>query len=908
MLVEESTESFREKGAARLEFWVSSELTMLRSMRLFVEIPKTIFKLDGLRCLDFTGHPITSIPPEIGLLRSLRRLVLVALHIRHLPPEVANLLDLEQLIASACPLVSVPEEVHKLTKLWDLYLDGGQLEAMPSNLPPAVDAIKISSNRLRRLPDTLPENWKITEIRAYSNKLQELPENICSLTWVKALMLHSNQLCKLPAAIGDLSGLVWLMLADNRLESLPESIGDLTALEWLYVYNNRLTALPHRLLHRAVGLKRLLLEANPISGESLQDILEDVPGSMHVLGVDNEQVRRYRQNQMATNPEAAGAPLAYSVITGWMMPWCVDGLYAKLLPASQLASSGRSADPLQDRVQRPDVLVVAFSASQGEPEWLGSVGKVLGVIEAQKRHSSLHRFEDVCAALRRDLEPTSGDAVHSDWHTGAMWHAYCCAPEPDDKPLVCHKLNDTTFMQVADFDVLCLCQSEANWYCGPNGTPLGLEEKLQSIVCHYKRTLFLGVSMGGFGALLHSHLADTVAVFGPQTNLTRSHLRPGWTPQGYELATERLRENVRAATARGVRFVYHVAVDDHLLHARALPLPQGALVVHPIVGRIARLMERAGLLIPLLADLVGELQDDKCTRPWPASTEFAQHCPPIGSPAWEWTDSTSESILLALWRPSGGMDFLAASPTVVGKIAQVPAHAGDWFCPRCCFRNFEQIRQCANCCAGYPPQRTVSYGHASKCAEVSQPHWCQSCCSGQLKYSASCVKCHGPLQYACAFCGCSNREGETDKSATMWYCTVCWQIFQKHAVSMQRELPAEWFLESDFGQTWAWIQFVNPSTRKEGVIEFAKKGVLLTTWGRGRWELSSWGAGHMRVSLPQGLEREAWILQRVEGGFKARKAGGDFDMVVDSHDTTQCCHAYGQPFEFSLFRSSANSG
>eukprot|EP00971_Amphidinium_carterae_P067690 1340370-Amphidinium_carterae.1 len=204
------------------------------------------------------------------------------------------------------------------------------------------------------------------------------------------------------------------------------------------------------------------------------------------------------------------------------MPWCVDGLYAKLLPASQLAASSRSLPC--ERAQKPEVLVVAFSASQGEPEWLGSLGKVLGIIDAERRHSTVRRFDDVLADLKKKL--SCGDVVHNDWHTGTMWHEFCCTPEPDDKPLACHKLHDTTFMQLADFDVLCLCQSEANWYCAPNGGTLGLEEKLRDILSNYKRSLFLGVSMGGFGALLHSHLADTVAVFGPQTNLARSHLRP----------------------------------------------------------------------------------------------------------------------------------------------------------------------------------------------------------------------------------------------------------------------------------------------------------------------------------------------------------------------------------------------
>eukprot|EP00403_Amphidinium_massartii_P001878 CAMPEP_0178370754 /NCGR_PEP_ID=MMETSP0689_2-20121128/470_1 /TAXON_ID=160604 /ORGANISM="Amphidinium massartii, Strain CS-259" /LENGTH=955 /DNA_ID=CAMNT_0019990595 /DNA_START=14 /DNA_END=2878 /DNA_ORIENTATION=+ len=872
MMLEEATASFREKGTPRLEFWIATELTLLRPVRLLREIPQSVLRFHGLRCVDFTGHPITVIPPEIGALRSLRRLVLVALHIQKLPKEITKLCNLEQFIASACPIKEVPDDLHLLTKLWDMYFDGDLLQKLPSTFPPAVDCIKVSSNRLESLPNTLASSWRIEEIRAYANRLTSLPESITCLTGLRALVLHSNQLRKLPKEIGSLSSLVWLMLADNHLTDLPDSIVNLERLEWLYLYSNQLTRLPSGLLRGAWRLRRLLIESNPLCASSLKELLSDVPENIHVLGVDTKQMETFQE---ACGAAASLMPLAPTIFSGWMMPWSVsDGLYAKLLPASQLAQKTASAIHLpQQRSEKPGVLVVAFSASQGEPEWLGVLGKLLDVHDMGKvaTESCGGSFQD---ELRKLQEASQGYPPHNDLHSAAMWHEFCTAPSPDECPMVLLQGTDSKFMRIADFDVLCLCQSKAEWYCGWNGSALDLEDKLRHVISGYKRTLFLGVSMGGFGALLHSHLADTVVVFGPQTDLTRSHLRPGWEPEGYAAATQRLRENVRRACSQGVRFEYHVAVDEHLMHARWLPLPPGAVIVHPLLGRIARLLERTRTLAPVLASLIGELQDSGCTRPWRASTEFAANCPDIGGVAWDWNDNSSESMLVAKWRHTGGLDLLSASPADIGKMAQYPAHVGDWFCPVCFFRNFDKAGQCANCWKGYPPPRTVSFG-ADICSKRLQPHWCCRCKLGFVRYAANCTLCEGPLEFACSFCGKTSEDGRPDRSGVLWYCNMCWSIFDKHAEAMRTSLPPAWFLDSDVGQTWAWYRYGSDST---AVLEFAKHGTLLSSWGKGAWDFRG---DRMHITLPGKSIEATWSLERVPTGFKAHCLQDD-GMAVDT--------------------------
>merc|ERR1719343_1530852 len=97
-------------------------------------------------------------------------------------------------------------------------------------------------------------------------------------------------------------------------------------------------------------------------------------------------------------------------------------------------------------------------------------------------------------------------------------------------------------VRVRDFDVLSLCDTNAQWYLdSKERLELGLEAKLAKLTARYRRVILIGVSMGGFGALSHAHLADTVAVFGPQTDLNISHLRPGLDPEELKAATARLR-------------------------------------------------------------------------------------------------------------------------------------------------------------------------------------------------------------------------------------------------------------------------------------------------------------------------------------------------------------------------------
>merc|ERR1711933_488377 len=85
------------------------------------------------------------------------------------------------------------------------------------------------------------------------------------------------------------------------------------------------------------------------------------------------------------------------------------------------------------------------------------------------------------------------------------------------------KLDDAT-NKLYDFDVLCVVDHRMSWYAGDAD---GFASALSNVTKTYKHVLFVGASMGGFGAMLHGgRLADAVLAFGPQGLISDAALRP----------------------------------------------------------------------------------------------------------------------------------------------------------------------------------------------------------------------------------------------------------------------------------------------------------------------------------------------------------------------------------------------
>merc|ERR1712194_132825 len=121
--------------------------------------------------------------------------------------------------------------------------------------------------------------------------------------------------------------------------------------------------------------------------------------------------------------------------------------------------------------------------------------------------------EFMTGRIVRDSERTFTD-LHTEVHgfapaesgespptcAAAIWQTFCGAPllpadHTDDKP--CRNSG----AGLADFDVLCLCDTSMQWYFDVDGHKLEVEDRLRSLCKGYRRGIFLGASAGGFGAL-----------------------------------------------------------------------------------------------------------------------------------------------------------------------------------------------------------------------------------------------------------------------------------------------------------------------------------------------------------------------------------------------------------------------
>ena len=96
-----------------------------------------------------------------------------------------------------------------------------------------------------------------------SNQLRKLPDSISRLQNLSTLFFNNNQLSELPDSISRLQNLLGLGLSDNELSKLPNSISFLHNLSELYLSNNQLSKLPD-FITRFHNLSTLDLSENPL--------------------------------------------------------------------------------------------------------------------------------------------------------------------------------------------------------------------------------------------------------------------------------------------------------------------------------------------------------------------------------------------------------------------------------------------------------------------------------------------------------------------------------------------------------------------------------------------------------------------------------------------------------------------
>jgi len=303
------------------------------------------------------------------------------------------------------------------------------------------------------------------------------------------------------------------------------------------------------------------------------------------------------------------------------------------------------------------------------------------------------------------------------------------APSSSTPPPASAEEGDKAGVELGDFDVLSVVDHRMRWY---SEDAASFSHALQEVARPYRKTLCLGASMGGFGALLHGgRIADAVVAFSPQANLLEACLRPpGADPAALEAMANTMFDSVRCAAARGARIKVHTATDAHLLHALALPREAVSITVHPLLPRkpFARLLDRAGVLMPVVSEAVAELL-----------LQAAEPSP----------DTGGEAFYAASWRFGGGCDRYSTSPEKVlslffGQGAN-PPRPGDWFCSSCRRRNMSAQFFCWSCGPGTPGANQVDAGASRILGGQNFPRkgdWgCGNCGQAVCGYQKNCDRC-----------------------------------------------------------------------------------------------------------------------------------------------------------------------
>ena len=138
------------------------------------------------------------------------------------------------------------------------------------------------------------------------------------------------------------------------------------------------------------------------------------------------------------------------------------------------------------------------------------------------------------------------------------------------------------------FDAIYLVDAARGWYLSD-----AWEAPLREACAGYKHIVFVGSSMGGFGALRYRHLATSVLAFSPQVDLSTAVLRPCGA------LVARWESETRSAERGAEKVEIHCALEEHLRHV--LFAPFAAVVVHPLrTHLLSKTLSAHHRLVPIL--------------------------------------------------------------------------------------------------------------------------------------------------------------------------------------------------------------------------------------------------------------------------------------------------------------------
>ncbi|MGY8685939.1 NEL-type E3 ubiquitin ligase domain-containing protein [Bradyrhizobium sp. UFLA05-153] len=292
------------------------------------------------------------------------------------------------------------------------------LTALPVDLPPGLQGLGTSNNRLSTLPIDLPADLRWLD--ASNNGLTSLPDTLPA--GLQNFNASGNRLTGLPAAFP--ARLRWLNLSNNQLTSLPDALP--ATLQQLDASDNQLSSLPEIL---PAGLERLNVGRNQL--RSLPDTL---PATLQQLDASDNQLTglpeilpaslerlNVRSNRLASLPETLPVGVEDLDLVGNLLTSLPETLL------TQLGSDCRVHlvnNPLPERV-RTNLATILNSEGYAGPRVFFSMSD--GAMQGQAR--------PLCEAIAAWL-PDEPEAV-------AAWQAFSQEPGAQEYARFLDRLLDT---------------------------------------------------------------------------------------------------------------------------------------------------------------------------------------------------------------------------------------------------------------------------------------------------------------------------------------------------------------------------------------------------------------------------------------------------------------------------------
>ncbi|KAL5430906.1 hypothetical protein PMIN07_008047 [Paraphaeosphaeria minitans] len=173
--------------------------------------------------------------------------------------------------------LAVPKDfIQACTNLREIKYTSNEARRLPASLSLAsrLTMLDISNNRLKDLEDVqLYRLQSLQGLRLSNNRLTRLPAYFGQYRALRSLNLSSNSLHEFPDFLCDVRTLVDLDISFNSISSLPK-IGQLTCLERLWATNNKLSGSFPPSLCNLVNLREIDVRFNALNS---MDVMSQLP-------------------------------------------------------------------------------------------------------------------------------------------------------------------------------------------------------------------------------------------------------------------------------------------------------------------------------------------------------------------------------------------------------------------------------------------------------------------------------------------------------------------------------------------------------------------------------------------------------------------------------------------------------